>query len=79
MLVLIFFAWCSRGNTKQETGEDNLEEAKYRIEILNLNNNLTSNNIYAYATNFYFSKGKQNVRILPHMKFKLAHKYCILN
>lgn len=46
MLVLIFFAWCSRGNTKQETGEDNLEEAKYRIEILNLNNNLTSNNIY---------------------------------
>lgn len=46
MLVLIFFAWCSWGNTKQETGEDNLEEVKYRIEILNFNNDLTSNNIY---------------------------------
>lgn len=45
MLVLIFFAWFSRGNTKQEFGEDNLEEAKYRIEILNFNNDLTSSNI----------------------------------
>lgn len=40
---------------------------------------LTSNNTYAYAMHFYFSKGKQNARILPHMKFKLSYKYCILN
>lgn len=46
MLVLIFFAWCSKGNTKQGPGEDNLEEAKYRIEILKFNKNLTSSNIY---------------------------------
>lgn len=46
VLVLIFIAWCSRGKTKQGTGEENLEEAKYRIEILNFNSNLTSSNIY---------------------------------
>lgn len=48
VLVLIFFAWCSRGYTKQAIGKDNLEEAKCRIEILNFNNDLTSNYIYIH-------------------------------
>lgn len=79
MLVLIFFAWCSRGNTKQETGEDNLEEAKYRTEILNFKNILTSSNIciqFPHPTNSHLPAPSSTLVKVMGIRFALdnCHK-----
>lgn len=46
MLVLDLLHGVAEEIQSKKLGKITLEEAKYRIEILNLNNNLTSNNIY---------------------------------